>query len=396
MPEHLITTVKAEAARLFTEIRDMRHELHRHPELSFQEAATAGRIKAALDRHGIPYTDGWAGHGVVASIRGALPGPVVMLRGDTDALPIHEENDVPYRSVVPGVMHACGHDVHTSALLGAGIILHRLREHLRGEVRLIFQPGEERLPGGASIMLKEGLFRPEVPARIVAQHVFPPLPAGHVGFRSGMYMASSDELYITINGKGGHAATPHTCIDPIPIAARIVTALQELISRTKDPLAPGVLTIGKIWSDGGATNIIPDRVLMEGTLRAMDESWRVATYDRITDLVQGLCKASGATADVRIEKGYPALRNDEAVTAHCRKAAIAFLGEAFVHDLPLRMSSEDFAFYAQEAPGCFYRLGTGFEDPLRNAPVHTSRFDIDERALETGMGLLAFMALSAD
>src|SRR5690606_24680846 len=236
MPEHLINTVKAEAARLFAEIRDMRRELHRHPELSYQEAATAGRIRAAQDRHGIPYTDGWAVHGIVATIRGAMPGPMVMLRGDTDALPIQEENEVPYRSAVPGVMHACGHDVHTSALLGAGIILHRLREHLRGEVRLIFQPGEERLPGGASIMLKEGLFQPEKPARIVAQPVFPSLQASHVGFGSGMYMASSDDLYITISGKGGHAATPHTCIDPIPIAARVVTALQELISRTKDPL----------------------------------------------------------------------------------------------------------------------------------------------------------------
>lgn len=348
---------------------------------------------AALDRRGIAYSSGWAGHGIVATIRGGKPGPLVMLRGDMDALPIQEENEVAYRSVNPGIMHACGHDVHTSILVGAGAILQDFREELSGEIRLVFQPGEEKLPGGASIMLQEGLFHPHPPDRILALHVFPSLPAGHAGFRGGNYMASSDELYITVHGRGGHAATPHTCADPVPIAARIVTALQELISRTKDPIVPGVLTIGKLNTDGGATNVIPDRVFMEGTFRAMDETWRAATHDRIRDLVQGICHAAGATAEVRIERGYPALHNDEAVTQFCRDYAIDYLGSDRVHELPLRMTSEDFAHYTRLAPGCFFRLGTGFTDGRPNAPVHTSRFDIDERALETGMGLLAGMAL---
>jgi len=394
MAESLTDQIRQAARSLFPEIQALRHELHRHPELSFEESSTAQTVMAALDRHGIPYTPGWAGHGIVATIKGSRPGPLVMLRGDMDALPIQEENDVPYRSEHPGIMHACGHDVHTSVLLGAGVIIQGLQHELAGEVRLVFQPGEEKLPGGASILLREGLFEPEPPARILALHVFPALPAGHAGFRGGMYMASSDELYLTIHGRGGHAATPHTCIDPIPIAARVITALQELISRTKDPIIPGVLTIGKINTDGGATNVIPDRVRMEGTFRAMDESWRAATHDRIRDLVQGICQAAGATAEVRIERGYPALHNDEEVTRNCRDLATAFLGRDRIHDLPLRMTSEDFAHYSQHAPGCFFRLGTGFTDGRPNAPVHTSRFDIDERALETGMGLLAGMVLN--
>jgi len=394
MASELIPIIKAYAKSLRPSIVNIRRDLHQHPELSFMEKRTSELIKSFLAKHGIQFTEGWAGYGIVATIRGNADGPLVMLRADMDALPIQEENDVPYRSVEDGIMHACGHDVHTSSLLGAAVILNEHKAHIHGEIRLIFQPGEEKLPGGASMMIDEGLFNVGKPDWIIAQHVHPPLQAGHVGFRSGLYMASADEIYITIKGKGGHAATPHLCIDPIVIAARVVTALQEMISRTKDPMSPGVLTIGRIWSDGGATNVIPDSVHMEGTLRAMDERWRSDTHQRIKTLIEHLCIASGATNETKIVIGYPSLINDDKVTSMCREAAVQYLGEDKVHELPLRMTSEDFAFYTQLAPASFYRLGTGWEDAGRNFPVHSNRFDINEDALETGMGLLAYIALS--
>ena len=394
MASELIPIIKAYAKSLIPSIVNIRRDLHQHPELSFMEKRTSELIKSFLAKHGIQFTEGWAGYGIVATIRGNADGPLVMLRADMDALPIQEENDVPYRSVEDGIMHACGHDVHTSSLLGAAVILNEHKAHIHGEIRLIFQPGEEKLPGGASMMIDEGLFNVGKPDWIIAQHVHPPLQAGHVGFRSGLYMASADEIYITIKGKGGHAATPHLCIDPIVIAARVVTALQEMISRTKDPMSPGVLTIGRIWSDGGATNVIPDSVHMEGTLRAMDERWRSDTHQRIKTLIEHLCIASGATNETKIVIGYPSLINDDKVTSMCREAAVQYLGEDKVHELPLRMTSEDFAFYTQLAPASFYRLGTGWEDAGRNFPVHSNRFDINEDALETGMGLLAYIALS--
>lgn len=394
MASELIPIIKAYAKSLIPSIVNIRRDLHQHPELSFKEKRTSELIKSFLAKHGIQFTEGWAGYGIVATIRGNADGPLVMLRADMDALPIQEENDVPYRSVEDGIMHACGHDVHTSSLLGAAVILNEHKAHIHGEIRLIFQPGEEKLPGGASMMIDEGLFNVGKPDWIIAQHVHPPLQAGHVGFRSGLYMASADEIYITIKGKGGHAATPHLCIDPIVIAARVVTALQEMISRTKDPMSPGVLTIGRIWSDGGATNVIPDSVHMEGTLRAMDERWRSDTHQRIKTLIEHLCIASGATNETKIVIGYPSLINDDKVTSMCREAAVQYLGEDKVHELPLRMTSEDFAFYTQLAPASFYRLGTGWEDAGRNFPVHSNRFDINEDALETGMGLLAYIALS--
>jgi len=389
-----IQKIKASAKQLFPAIVEIRRDLHQHPELSFQEKLTSEKIQAFLDAKGITYTKGWAGHGIVASIQGNQNGPCVMLRADLDALPINEENDVPYKSLNHGIMHACGHDVHTSCLLGAAAILSEHRKALHGEVKFIFQPGEEKLPGGASMMIDEGLMKDGIPEWMIAQHVHPPLPAGHVGFRSGLYMASADELYIRIIGKGGHAATPHLCIDPITIAARVITALQEIISRSIDPISPGVLTIGKIYSDGGATNVIPEVVHLEGTLRAMNETWRMETHQRIEKLISEICTASGAKAEIQIVKGYPSLINDESVTGMCRNAAIQFLGEDKVHDLPQRMTSEDFAFYSQLVPSSFYRLGTGRPEPAKNYPVHSNRFDIDEAALETGMGLMAFIVLS--
>lgn len=394
MHDKLITKIKEAAHRWFPEVVAIRRDLHQFPELSFQEKRTGEKVQAFLTQLGIPFTAGWAGHGVVATIKGEHSGPTVMLRGDMDALPIAEENDVPYKSVHTGIMHACGHDVHTSCLLGAAAILNENRDALHGDVKLIFQPGEEKFPGGASILLKEGLFKENTPEWIIAQHVHPPLPAGHVGFRNGLYMASADEMYIKIIGKGGHAATPHLCIDPIVIAARIVTALQELISRSIDPLSPAVLTIGKIFSDGGATNVIPDVVHLQGTLRAMNEPWRNEAKLRIKKLVTSICEASGASVVINIVDGYPSLTNHDKITEMCRSAAITYLGEDKVHELPQRMSSEDFAFYSQLVPSSFYRLGTGGPDPEKNFPVHSNQFDIDETSLETGIGLMAFITMS--
>ncbi len=393
MLNNIASSVKDLSLELFQDITEIRHELHQHPELSFEEKETSGRIKNFLTRHNISFTDGWAGFGVIASIKGNEDGPLKMLRADMDALPIKEMNDIPYRSKNEGIMHACGHDVHSSSLLGAAAIVQKLKNHLKGEVRFVFQPGEEKLPGGASMMISEGLFKNQTPAWIVGQHVYPSLPAGQVGFREGLYMASSDELYITIKGKGGHGATPHLCIDPILVSSKVITALQEIISRRVNPMSSAVLSIGRIYSDGGATNVIPEKVFMEGTLRAMDETWRLTAHEMIRELIESTCKASGATAEINIVKGYPSLTNDPKVTEFCRNAAIEYLGEENVHELPQRMTSEDFAFYTHEIPGTFYRLGTGWKDPARDFPVHSNRFDINDRALETGMGLMSYLTL---
>lgn len=394
MDSDLIKKIKSASNQLLPSMIDIRRDLHQHPELSFEEKRTSGQIKHFLTRQGIPFSEGWAGYGIVAVIKGDHAGPMVMLRADMDALPIHEKNNVAYKSIHDGLMHACGHDVHTSSLLGVASVINENKKNLHGEVRMIFQPGEEKLPGGASIMIKEGLFNEHKPHWMLGQHVFPQLQAGHVGFRSGVYMASADEVYITIKGKGGHAATPHLCIDPIVISARVITALQEIISRNIDPLLPGVFTIGKIYSDGGATNVIPDIVYLEGTLRSMNEAWRYRAHDLIRNLVTHITEASGASSDTKILVGYPCLENNDDVTSMCRKAAITYLGEENVHELPQRMTSEDFAFYSQEVPATFYRLGTGWADEGKNFPVHSSQFDINEDALETGIGLMSYIVLS--
>lgn len=381
------------ATALAPEIISLRRELHRFPELSFQEKETSARIKQFLRENDIPFSEGWAEHGIVAVIEGGSPGHERMLRADMDALPIREANQTEYASQHEGIMHACGHDVHMASMLGTSKILKKLQPHISGTIKFIFQPGEEKLPGGASVLLSEGLFTKHHPEWIAGQHVYPSLPAGHVGFREGLYMASADELYITIHGKGGHAATPHMCVDPIVIAAEVITGLQTIISRRRNPIHPAVLTIGKMWSDGGATNIIPERVFLEGTLRAMDEKWRSDIHHTITAFIEQTCNASGATAGIRIEKGYPCLINDPRTTANARRSAEEYLGTAYVHTLDIRMASEDFAFYSQEIPATFYRLGTGHTN-RENLPVHHPRFDIDEDALRTGMGLMAYIAMT--
>lgn len=381
------------ASEYHTDIVACRRHLHAHPELSFQEVQTGRFVAERLAELGIEHRHGIAGNGVVALIRGKNPKKrTVALRGDMDALPIREANKVPYKSQNEGIMHACGHDVHTASLLGAARILHALRDHFEGTVKCIFQPGEERLPGGASIMIREGVLENPKPASIFGQHVHPPLRAGMVGFRAGMYMASADEIFVTVKGRGGHGAMPQDCIDPIAITAQLIVSLQQIVSRYADPGIPSVLTFGKINSAGGATNVIPNEVKLEGTFRTMNEKWRMEAHKRMKKMAESIAKSMGAACDFNIVKGYPVLHNHEALTARSKQWAIEYLGKDKVVDLPQRMTAEDFAYFTQVMPACFYRLGTGNPERGITSPVHTDTFDIDEAALETGAGLMAWLA----
>ena len=380
------------AAKSEQAVRDRRH-LHRHPELSFAEHATQAYLADRLREMKIPYKE-VAGTGLIGEIRGEKgSGPTIALRADIDALPITEANDVAYKSTNEGVMHACGHDVHTASLLGAAGVLNELRKEFSGTVRLLFQPGEEKLPGGATLMIRDGALENPAPVAIFGQHVHPPLRAGKVGFRPGIYMASTDELFLTVTGRGGHGAMPHNAVDPITIAAQVITAVQQLISRQTDPTLPAVLTFGRIASDGGATNIIPNAVRLQGTLRTLDEAWRTEIKARLQQMVTGIAAAMGGRAELEIRHGYPFLRNDEALTRRAFDGAQAYLGAENVVELPIRMTGEDFAFYTHHVPACFYRLGVA--DPARGitSPVHTDTFDVDEACLETGLGLMAWLAL---
>jgi amidohydrolase len=373
---------------------EIRRHLHQHPELSFEEVETGKFIAARLASSGIQHEHGWGGNGVVGYIEGKNPGrKVIALRADIDALPICEANEVPYKSKNEGVMHACGHDVHSSSLLGVAKILNELRNTFEGTAKLIFQPAEEKLPGGASILIREGVLENPKPEAILGQHVHPALPAGKIGLRPGMFMASADEIYLTVKGRGGHGAAPHDCVDPVLIASHLVVALQQIVSRNANPIVPSVLTFGKIYSTGGATNVIPNEVTLEGTFRTMDETWRTEAHHRITKMAGGIAESMGGSCVVRIEKGYPFLVNDEELTQRVRSLSVEYLGSENVVDLPMRMTAEDFAFYSQEMPACFYRLGTGNEAKGITSPVHTGTFDVDENCLETGIGLMSWLAI---
>jgi len=371
-----------------------RRHLHAHPELSFQEVQTGKFVAEKLAELGIEYQHGMAGNGVVALIKGKNPKKrVVALRGDMDALPIREANNVPYKSQNEGVMHACGHDVHTSSLLGTVKVLYALRDKFEGTVKCIFQPGEEKLPGGASIMISEGVLENPKPVSIFGQHVHPPLRAGMIGLKGGIYMASSDEIYVTVKGRGGHGAMPQDCIDPVAIAAQLIVSLQQIVSRYADPGTPSVLTFGKINSVGGATNVIPNEVKLEGTFRTMNELWRAEAHKRMKKMAETIAKSMGAACVFNIVKGYPVLYNHEALTIRTKSRAVEYLGNDKVVDLPMRMTAEDFAYFSQAMPACFYRLGTGNPERGITSPIHTDTFDIDESALETSVGLMAWLAI---
>jgi len=389
----LADKIKKLAGKYHGQAIETRRHLHRHPELSFNEYNTAAFVAGKLEEAGIPFKDKVAVTGLVGIIEGKNPGrKTIALRADMDALPISEKNDVLYKSVNEGVMHACGHDVHTTSLLGAAKILMDLKDEFEGTVRLVFQPGEEKLPGGASIMISEGVLTNPVPAAMLGQHVMPLIDVGKVGFRSGIYMASTDEIYATVKGKGGHGAMPHTVIDPVLITSHIIVALQQIVSRNANPIMPSVLSFGKVIANG-ATNVIPDEVYLEGTFRTLDEKWRNDAHVKMKHLAETLAISMGGTCEFNIHKGYPVLYNNERLTAAAKKHAIDFLGKENVQDLDIWMAAEDFAFYSQHVDACFYRLGVRNEARGIVSSVHTPTFDIDEDALLTGMGLMAYLAI---
>lgn len=375
------------------DIVKIRRDLHMNPELSFHEFETSKYVASKLSELGIEFKDKVANTGLVGIIRGKNPDKkTVALRADMDALPIVEANDVPYKSKNNGVMHACGHDAHTASLLGAARILNDLKGEFEGSVKLIFQPGEEKLPGGASLMIKEGVLENPTPSSVIGQHVMPLIPSGKVGFRSGIYMASTDELYLTVKGKGGHGAMPHLNIDPVLITSHLIVAMQQIVSRVANPTMPSVLSFGKVIANG-ATNVIPNEVYIEGTFRTLDEKWRTEAHQRMTDLAHQLVQSMGGTLEFEIRKGYPVLYNDEILTARAKHHAVEYLGADNVLDLDIWMAAEDFAFYSQQAISCFYRLGTRNESKGIISSVHTPTFDIEEESLKIGMGLMAFLTV---
>jgi amidohydrolase len=385
--------IKQLAASYHKEVVAIRRHLHKNPELSFKEFNTSKFIWDKLGEIGIGKKQKMADTGIVALVEGKNPTKkIVALRGDIDALPITETNNVDYKSQNDGVMHACGHDVHTSSLLGVGKILNEIKNDFEGTVKLIFQPGEEKLPGGASLMIKEGVLDNPKPSGIFGQHVMPLIDTGKVGFRSGVYMASTDEIYVTVKGKGGHGAMPHLNIDPVLIASHMIVALQQIVSRNANPTMPSVLSFGKVIANG-ATNVIPDSVYLEGTFRTLDETWRGQAHKKIISMATAIAQSMGGSVDFKIERGYPALINEPKLTASARDGAVEFLGKENVLDLDIWMAAEDFAFYSQQTSACFYRLGTRNEARGITSSVHTSTFDVDERALETGMGLMTYLAL---
>lgn len=384
---NLYQLIEQHTNQIFDQVVEHRQHLHANPELSFQEFETAKYVSNVLTKLGIEHQTGVAGTGVVAIIRGEhhqKDEACIGLRADLDALPIQEENDVPYKSKNDGVMHACGHDVHTSILLGVADILNQLKNELPHPVKLIFQPGEEQNPGGASLMIAAGVLENPKVKEMYALHVFPELETGKVGFKEGLYMASCDEIYITINGKGGHGAMPHQCIDPILIGANIVTSLQQIVSRQCDPKIPCVLSFG-YFAGLGATNVIPSTVELKGTFRTMDEPWREEALILIKKQTELIAESYGGSATVNISRGYPFLVNDVMLTQHLRLKAQNFLGVNQVVELPIRLTAEDFSFYSQKIPVCFFRLGVRNEITGIVNGVHHSKFDIDHDSLLIGI-----------
>lgn len=396
MNNEIKNIIQSRSVALFEKVKSYREYIHAHPELSYQETETMNYVSSILTNLGIEHQTGIGETGIVAIIKGdhhSENQSCIGLRADLDALPIQEENEVPYKSRVNGVMHACGHDVHTSVLLGTAEILMELKNELPHPVKLIFQPGEEKNPGGATYMIRDGVMQNPSIDKMFALHVFPDLEVGSVGFKEGLYMASCDEIYITINGKGGHGATPHKCVDPILIGANLLMSLQQIVSRKCDPKTPCVLSFGH-FEALGATNVIPNKAHLKGTFRTMDETWRAEALDLIVKSATKIAEAAGGTIDIEISKGYPFLENDPVVTNKLKGLAIDNLGEEKVFDLPIRLTAEDFSFYSQEVPVCFFRLGVKNEAKGITHGVHHPLFDIDPEALKTGVQMMALAAFS--
>lgn len=389
----LLEKIKTLAAAGQTENIAIRRHLHAHPELSYQEFETCKFVQAQLTKIGIPFTV-IATTGVLGIIEGKNPGKrVIALRADMDALPILEENDVDYKSNNDGVMHACGHDVHTTILLGAAKILWELRNEFEGTIKLLFQPGEEKNPGGASYMIRDGALQNPTPQGIIGLHVHPGLPYGKLSFRKGRVMASADELYVSIKSSGGHAATPHQTVDTVLVAAQLITSLQTIISRNRNPQNPSVLSICSIHG-GNTTNVIPSEVKLMGTFRAMDEVWRFKAHELMLQQAKGLAIATGAEIDFKVDVGYPTVDNEPMITEAAWKLADQYMGADNVEETELRMGAEDFGYYSQVIPGCFFRLGVRNElkDAIHN--VHTPVFKVDEDAIAHGVGMMAWLGVS--
>lgn len=375
------------AQQLTAQVTQWRREIHQNAELSFEERRTSAFIRRVLDEHGISYKQ-VAGTGVLARIDGRTADPErpAVLRADMDALPITEATGLPF-ACTTGAMHACGHDLHSSALLGALVLLNGRRDSFDGTVLGLFQPGEELWPGGASIILKEGVFEGMEPRAFVGGHVSPELKAGQIGVRSGTFMASTDEIQITVHGKGGHGGLPHLVKDPVLATAAMIVAMQQIVSRNNYAFTPSVLSFGRVIADG-ATNIIPDKVEVEGTFRTMDEEWRTEAHGRIRKVAEHTVEAYGCTAEVDVLVGYPCVLNDEGLTEVARGVITdVFGGEAFV-DIPQRMTAEDFGSYSVRYPSVFFRWGVDSEVPLHNAG-----FVADEEAIPYGVAMMAAMAL---
>ncbi|MDR6196667.1 M20 family metallopeptidase [Siphonobacter sp. SORGH_AS_0500] len=384
--------IKQLAGKYAAEFVANRRHLHTNPELSFQEYETQKFVAEQLQTLGLA-PQAMANTGLVALLEGKNPSKkVVALRADMDALPILEANDVSYKSTNPGVMHACGHDVHTASLLGVARILTELKDEFEGTVKLVFQPGEELAPGGASMMIREGVLENPTPQGMIGQHVAPQIPVGKIGFREGMYMASTDEIYLTVKGKGGHGAAPELGVDPVLVASHLIVALQQIVSRNRPQNSPSVLSFGRVIANG-ATNVIPNEVKIDGTFRCMNEIWREEGLRRIQKLAEGLCESMGAECEVRIVRGYPYLENHPELTRRLRAEASEYMGEENIVDLDIWMAGEDFAFYSQVTDSCFYRLGTRNEERGIVSGVHTPTFDVDEHSLEIGAGLMSWLAL---
>jgi len=387
--------IKDLAKKYAPEFIAIRHHIHANPELSYQEFKTSAFIQEKLHSFGIPFQL-MATTGVIGLIKGKNPDKkIIALRADMDALPIQEENKVEYASTNKGIMHACGHDVHTTILLGAAKVLNELKGNWEGTIKLIFQPGEERNPGGASILIKEGVLENPAPQAIFGLHVHPGLPVGKLSFKEGKVMASADEIYITIKGKGGHAASPQVAADIILIASHLIVALQQVISRNRDPFDPSVLSITS-FQGGHTTNVIPSEVKLMGTFRAMNEAWRFKAHDIIRKLSTELVHSMGAEIDLHIDVGYPSVYNNEKLNSIAKDLAGQFMGHENVETTELRMGAEDFGYYTQVIPGCFYRLGVMNEAMGIVSGVHTPTFNIDESAIETGIGMMAWLGASVD
>lgn len=393
MSAQLLDTVKALAKTYKDEFIAVRHHIHANPELSYKEFETSAFIQEKLTAFNIPF-EIKATTGVVGLIKGKNPDKrVIALRADIDALPITEENDVAYKSTKPGIMHACGHDVHTTCLLGAAKILQETKGQWEGTIKLIFQPGEEKNPGGASLMIKDGVLENPAPTSIYALHVLPTLPVGKLSFRSGMVMASADEIYITIKAKGGHAASPHLTADPIIIASTLILQLQQIISRHNNPFNPSVLSITS-FQGGNTTNVIPSEVKLMGTFRAMNEDWRFKAHELIIQQSKALVESMGASIDITVDVGYPFVLNNAELTERARTIGREFVGAENVEETELRMGAEDFAYYSHQIPGCFFRIGAGNAQKGIVSNVHTPTFNIDEDAIEVGMGMMAAIGIN--